>query len=78
MKPELSIPREVQLLLDEFQDLVPEELPDGLPPMRDIQQCIDLIPGASYLPHYRMSPLEHEELRSKCQSCLGKVFLERV
>ena len=29
-------PQEVQPLLNEFSDLIPDELPNELPPMRDI------------------------------------------
>ena len=44
-KSEKEIPKEVELILEEFVDVVPEEIPHGLPPMRDIQHQIDLIPG---------------------------------
>ena len=40
----------MKYLLEEFSNVVPKELPHGLPPMRDIQHCIDLILG-SVLPN---------------------------
>ena len=57
-------PMELSDLLNEFQDIMPAEIPNQLPPMREIQHAIDLIPGSTLpnVPHYRMSPTENEEL----------------
>ena len=68
---------EVKSVLQEFKDVVPEELPDHLPPMRDIQHAIDFVPGATLpnLPHYRMSPAEHAELQRQVEELLRKGFV---
>eukprot|EP00253_Pinus_taeda_P017296 PITA_17296 len=70
----LDLPEEVQKLLQDFGDIVVDDLPDELPPRRGISHCIDFIPGAS-LPNkaaYRMSPKDHEEIRKQVQDLLDK------
>ncbi|KAH7565561.1 hypothetical protein JRO89_XS09G0227400 [Xanthoceras sorbifolium] len=73
-KPMIEIPYKVQPLLSQFQSLFPDELLATLPPMREIQHNIDLIPGASLpnLPHYRLSPSEHEILQRQIEDLLQK------
>jgi hypothetical protein len=69
-------PRLVEPILTNYMDVL-GKLPDGLPPLWDIQYQIDLVPG-SILPnkaHYRMSPDQHEELRRQVQELLNKGFV---
>ena len=62
--------------MKDFPDVFPEDVP-GLPPVRDIEFCIDLIPGTGpiSIAPYRMSPSELIELKSQIDDLLSKKFI---
>ncbi|GJZ73154.1 putative CCCH-type zinc finger family protein, partial [Tanacetum coccineum] len=64
----------VKSLLEKFADVMPTELPSGLPLMRDIQHQIDLVPGSSLpnKPVHRINPREHEELQRQVEEAIEK------
>ena len=58
-------PIEIQDMLSDYNDIIVDDLPNDLPPVRSINHRINLIPGAT-LPNketYRMTPTENEEIR---------------
>ncbi|EXC31837.1 Transposon Ty3-I Gag-Pol polyprotein [Morus notabilis] len=63
-------------IVDDFQDVFPSELP-GLPPDREIEFCIDLVPGTSpiSIAPYRMAPAKNVELRKQLQKLMEKGFI---
>jgi hypothetical protein len=65
---------EIQELLEEFADIVVDELPHSFPPMRSVSHHIDLIPGASFSNKsaYRLTPQENEEVKRQVQELLDK------
>ena len=72
-----NIPLSLLSLLKEFQDVFPDELPHGLPPLRGIEHRIDLIPGAP-LPNraaYRTNPEDTKEIQRQIQDLLAKGYV---
>jgi hypothetical protein len=69
-----DLPKEVQELLDNFDDIVVDEIPNSFPPIKSINHHIELILGAS-LPKketYRLTPRENEEVKNQVQEFLDK------
>jgi len=66
-----EIPPEVTPVIAKFADVFPEDL-------HDIQHAIDIVPGVSLpnLPHYRMNPTEHIELKRQVDELMRKGFIQ--
>ena len=60
----------------DFPDVFPEELP-GIPPDRDVEFVIDLVPGTVPIARrpYKMAPLELAELKKQLDESLQKGFI---
>lgn len=61
-------------MLAEYEDIILDNVPDGLPPVRSISHCMDLVPGGS-LPKkatHRLTPTKNEELNRQVQELLEK------
>lgn len=69
---------QIQPILDAFAALVPDEPQDSLPPMKDVQHHINLMPGVGLpnLPHYKMSAKEHGILQVQVDDLLKKGFIK--
>ncbi|KAL1189304.1 RNA-directed DNA polymerase-like protein [Cardamine amara subsp. amara] len=68
------LPSEMTNLLQECSDVFPEEIPQGLPPIRGIEHQIDFVPG-SFLPNrpaYRTNPVETKELQKQISKLMEK------
>ncbi|XP_059064551.1 uncharacterized protein LOC131856689 [Cryptomeria japonica] len=57
-KKRVTVHEELNQMLRKYKEIVAEELPITLPPIRDISHCIDIIPGATLpdKPAYKMTP----------------------
>ncbi|KAL5565524.1 hypothetical protein UlMin_027032 [Ulmus minor] len=63
-------------IVKEFLDVFPEDLP-GIPPDREIEFKIDLLPGTAPISKapYRMAPAELRELQMQLQDLIKKQFI---
>src|SRR5260370_3051601 len=64
----------VQSLLATYSDVFPDELPPGLPPERDVDHRIDIVPGSEppVRAPYRMSIPELDELKKQLTELIDK------
>ncbi|GJZ30121.1 putative reverse transcriptase domain-containing protein [Tanacetum coccineum] len=65
-------------IICEFPDVFPEDLP-GLPPSRQVEFVIELVPGAAPVARapYRLAPSEMKELARQLQELSDKGFIDR-
>ncbi|CAN1777438.1 Transposon Ty3-I Gag-Pol polyprotein, partial [Linum perenne] len=69
-----SLPSVISSLLQEFEDVFPEETPKGLPSIRGIEHQIDFVPGAS-IPNkaaYRTNSEETKEPERQVDELMDK------
>jgi hypothetical protein len=66
-----------KVLLQEFKDVFPEEIPSGLPPIKGIEHQIDLVLGASIpnKPAYKSNPEESKELQRQVEELMSKGYI---
>ncbi|XP_049394740.1 uncharacterized protein LOC125859038 [Solanum stenotomum] len=67
----------VSSLLQNFEDVFPDDTPKGLPPMRGIEHQIDFVPGSQLpdRPAYMSNPEETKELQRQVEEFLEKGFV---
>ncbi|PKU80524.1 RNA-directed DNA polymerase [Dendrobium catenatum] len=70
--------QDITHLLQQYVEIAPKELPAELPPLRDIQHCVDFIPGSSLpnLPHYRLNPKEQQILQGLVDELIEKQLIQ--
>ncbi|XP_062224492.1 uncharacterized protein LOC133923045 [Phragmites australis] len=73
-----TLPSAVFDILQEYEDVFPDEVPPGLPPKRGIEHQIDLVPGAPLpnRPPYRTNPEETKEIQRQVQELLDKGYVK--
>jgi hypothetical protein len=74
---DFCIPNVVKVHLQEFEEVFPEEIPSGLPPIREIEHQIDFVPGASMpnRPAYRSNPEKSKELQRQVEELMSKGYI---
>ena len=72
-----SLPSSIVSLLQEFEDVFLEEIPNGLPPIRGIEHQIDFVSGATIpnRPAYRSNPEETKELQKQVGELMKKGYV---
>ena len=66
-------------MVREFPDVFPDEIP-GMPPLREVEFCINLTPGATPISKapYWMAPTELKELKTKLEEHLEEKYIRHI
>ena len=69
-----KVTAETNRVLSEYADRFPPDLPKTIPPDRDVDHHIELVPGSTppSRPMYRMSPTELDELKRQLDDLMSK------
>ena len=72
-----SLPSLTVSLLQEFEDVFPEDMSNELPPIRGIEHQIDFVPGAAIpnQPAYRSNSEETKELQRQVEDLMSKGYV---
>ena len=72
-----SLPSSVVSLLQEFDNVFPEEIPHFLPPIRGIEYQIDFVPGVTIpnRPAYQSNPEETKELQRQVSELMENGYV---
>ena len=64
-------------MIQQYRDIFPEQLPQGIPPKRVVEHSIKIEPGSkpSYRPPYRLGPAEQDELEEQIRDLLAQGFI---
>lgn len=75
--PTKNLPKGVEHVLEEFQDMMSPELPKRLPPKREMDHKIEMVPGATptVAVSYRMAPPKLEELRRQLKELMDMGYI---
>ncbi len=74
----VSLSKCIKQVLNKFPDVMPEELPDEVPPRRQVDHAIEVMPGMAPLAKapYRMNHEELKELKVQLEKLLAKGYIK--
>jgi len=74
----VSLHKCIKQMLEEFLDVMPEKLPDELPPRRQVDHAIKVMPGLAppAKPPYQMNHEELKELKVQLEELFAKGYIK--